>query len=151
MDNFSALALSIFFRILTHGQGFQNTRCPAVENLHEISHWICVKTSESYLENSSDFKYCFGLEVEATVEPSWPIFAILAFASCNCSVTPEVEGHSSAESTNFTLFVTQRNISGGYLLRLQTLYNFTYKSSRLSRCRERFSWKYSENFRLPGI
>ena len=28
---------------------------------------------------------------------------------------PEVEGHSSAESTNFTLFVTQRNISGGYL------------------------------------
>ena len=39
----------------------------------------------------------------------------LAFASRNCSVTPEVEGHSSAESTNFTLFVTQRNISGGYL------------------------------------
>ena len=63
----------------------------------------------------------------------------VAFASRNCSVTPEVEGHSSAESTNFTLFVTQRNISGGYLLRLQTLYNFTYKSSRLSRCRERFS------------
>ena len=71
----------------------------------------------------------------------------LAFASRNCSVTPEVEGHS----TNFTLFVTQRIYSGGYLLRLQTLYNFTYKLSRLSRCRERFLWKYSENFQLPGI
>ena len=112
-----------------------------MSNLHETSHWICVKRSESYLENSSDFKYCFGLEVEATVEPSWPIFAALAFASRNCSVAPEVEGHSSAESTNFTLFCN----SGGYLLRLQTLYNFTYKSSRLSRCRKRFSWKYSEN------
>ena len=66
----------------------------------------------------------------------------LAFASRNCSVTPEVEGHSSAESTNFTLFVTHRNVSRGYLLRLQTLYNFTHKLSRLSRCRERFSWKY---------
>ena len=75
----------------------------------------------------------------------------LAFASRNCSVTPEVEGHSSAESTNFTLFISQRNVSGGYLLRLQTLYNFTSKSSRLSRCQERFSWKYTENFRLPGI
>ena len=64
-------------------------------NLHEISLWICVKTSESCLENSSDFKYCFGLEEEATVERSWPIFAVLAFASRNCSVTPEVEGHSS--------------------------------------------------------
>ena len=162
MDNFSALALSIFFRILTHGQGFQNTRCPAVENLHEISHWICVKTSESYLENSGDFKYCFGLEVEATVEPSWPIFAVLAFASRNncvmqmlerCNTTiivvlhRKLKGTLSAESTNFTLFCN----SGGYLLRLQTLYNFTYKSSRLSRCRKRFSWKYSENFRLPGI
>ena len=39
----------------------------------------------------------------------------LAFVSRNYSVTPEVEGHSSAESTNFTLFVTQRNIFGGYL------------------------------------
>ena len=38
-------------------------------NLHEISHWICVKTSGSCLENSSDFKHCFGLEVGATVEP----------------------------------------------------------------------------------
>ena len=61
----------------------------------------------------------------------------LAFASRSCSVTLEVEGHSFAESTNFMLYVTQRNISGGYLLRLQTLYNFTYKSSRLSRCREK--------------
>ena len=32
VDKFSALALSIFFRILTHGYGFQNTRCPAVGN-----------------------------------------------------------------------------------------------------------------------
>ena len=30
-------------------------------------------------------------------------------------VYPEVEGHSSAESTNFTLFLTQRNISRGHL------------------------------------
>ena len=49
------------------------------------------------------------------------IFKSLAFASRNCSATPEVEGHSSAEST---LFVTQRNISRGYLVRLLTLYNF---------------------------
>ena len=122
-------------------------------NLHEMSHLLCVKTSGSCLENSSDFKCCFGLEVEATVEPSWPIFAVLLaiarswspysiFVSRNCSITPEVEGHFSAELTNFMLFVTHRNISGGYLLRLQTLYNFAYKSSRLSRCRERFSWKY---------
>ena len=65
------------------------------------------------------------------------IVKCLAFASRSCSVTLEVEGHSFAESTNFMLYVTQRNISGGYLLRLQTLYNFTYKSSRLSRCREK--------------
>ena len=30
---------------------------------------ICVITSGSCLENSSDFKHCFGVEVEATVEP----------------------------------------------------------------------------------
>ena len=32
VDKFSALALSIFFRNLTHGYGFQNARCPAVGN-----------------------------------------------------------------------------------------------------------------------
>ena len=31
---FSVLAQSIFFGIFTHGQGFQNTRCPAVGNSH---------------------------------------------------------------------------------------------------------------------
>ena len=36
MDKFSALALSIFFRILTHGYGFQNTRCPVVGNSRPI-------------------------------------------------------------------------------------------------------------------
>ena len=83
-------------------------------------------------------QHYFGLEVEATVEPghrekSSPVKSV-ALASRNCSVTPEVEGHSSAKSTNFTLFVTLRNISGGYLVRLQTLFNFTFKLSRLSRC-----------------
>ena len=34
VDKFSALALSILFRILTHGYGFQNTRRPAVGNSH---------------------------------------------------------------------------------------------------------------------
>ena len=32
VDKFSALASRIFCRILTHGYGFQNTRCPAVGN-----------------------------------------------------------------------------------------------------------------------
>ena len=36
---FSELALSVFFRILTHRYGFQNTRCPAVGN----SRPICTK------------------------------------------------------------------------------------------------------------
>ena len=79
-------------------------------------------TSGSCLENSNDFKHCFGLEVEATVEPGHraKIFIVctlpkysVVLASCNCSVTPEVEGHSSAESTNLLLFVTQRSISRG--------------------------------------
>ena len=73
MDKFSALALSILFRILTHGYGFQNTRRAAVGNSRPIykerPHLLCVKTPGSCLENSSDFKHCFGLEVEAAVEP----------------------------------------------------------------------------------
>ena len=40
-----------------------------MSNLHKILHLICVKTSGNWLENSSDFKHCFGFEVEATVEP----------------------------------------------------------------------------------
>ena len=35
-------------------------------NLYELSYLICVKTSGRCLENSSDFKHCFRLEVEAT-------------------------------------------------------------------------------------
>ena len=34
----------------------------------------------------------------------------------DCSATPEVEGTLPAESTNLTLFVSQRNISRGYLV-----------------------------------
>ena len=56
--------------------------------LHEISDWICVKTSGSFLKNSSDFKHCFGLEVGATVEPghkkltcSWPVQLETAISS----------------------------------------------------------------------
>ena len=37
-------------------------------NLHEIPNLLCVKTPGSCLENSSDFKHCFGLKVEATAE-----------------------------------------------------------------------------------
>ena len=37
-------------------------------NLHEIPNLPCVKTPGSCLENSSDFKHCFGLKVEATAE-----------------------------------------------------------------------------------
>ena len=82
---------------------------------------------------------------------SWPIFdlmfAVLLAIAGSWSPYRKLKGSLlPSRQINFTLFVTQRNISGGYLLRLQTLYNFTYKSSRLSRCRERFSWKYSENF-----
>ena len=40
-----------------------------MSNLHKISHFICVITSGSCLEKSSDFKNCFGLDIEATVEP----------------------------------------------------------------------------------
>ena len=40
-----------------------------MSNLHEISPVIYVKTSGSCLEKSSDFKHCFGLELEADVEP----------------------------------------------------------------------------------
>ena len=36
VEKFSALALSILFRSLTHGYGFQNTRCPAVGNSRPI-------------------------------------------------------------------------------------------------------------------
>ena len=36
VDKFSAFALSIFFRIWTHGYGSQNTRCPAVGNSRTI-------------------------------------------------------------------------------------------------------------------
>ena len=32
MDKFSALALSTFFKVLTHGYSFQNTRCQSVGN-----------------------------------------------------------------------------------------------------------------------
>ena len=37
-------------------------------NLHEIPNLLCVKTPGSCLENSSDFKHCFGLKVKATAE-----------------------------------------------------------------------------------
>ena len=36
VEKFSTLALSILFRSLTHGYGFQNTRCPAVGNSRPI-------------------------------------------------------------------------------------------------------------------
>ena len=39
-------------------------------NLHKISHLICVIASGSCLEKSSNFKHCFGLDIEATVEPT---------------------------------------------------------------------------------
>ena len=74
------------------------------------------------------------MQVQSCCFAFWTYFAVLvaisgdlriikslAFASRNYSATPEVEGHSSAEST---LFVTQRNITRGYLVRLLTLYNF---------------------------
>ena len=73
VDKFSELALSIFFRILTHGYSFRKYQLPGrrkfTSNLLKISHLICVITSGSCLEKPRDFRHCFGLDIEATVEP----------------------------------------------------------------------------------
>ena len=47
-------------------------------NLHEISHLICVITSGSCLENSSDFKHSFGLDIEATVKPGHRVKSLVS-------------------------------------------------------------------------
>ena len=56
-------------------------------NLHEISHLICAITSESCLESSSVFKHCFGLDIEATVEPGYRVKS-LQFQPAKTSVSP---------------------------------------------------------------
>ena len=56
---------SVYF---THDNYMSSSR-KFTSNLHEISQLIWVITSGSCLANSSDFKHCFGLEVEETVEP----------------------------------------------------------------------------------
>ena len=102
--------------------------------LHEISHLICVITSGSCLEKSSDFKHCFGPDIEATVEPGHRVKSLLVstlqiFASRNRSATPEIHtAVISVVTQRVTTLITavlpsrqivsQRNIARGYLVRL---------------------------------
>ena len=74
VDKLSELALSIIIlQNLDSQVCFPKYQVPGSQkftsNLHEISHLICVITSGSCLEKSSNFKHCFGHDIEATVEP----------------------------------------------------------------------------------
>ena len=86
-------------------------------NLHEISHLICVTTSGSCLENSSDFKHCFELDIESTVEPG-TLGILQKYSEVNLRHATVAHLRKLKGTFLPSLFVSQRNISRGYLVRL---------------------------------